>query len=233
MMKTLLTICLLATATALAAPGPTGASPTVQGKVLEAKDSGGYTYLRLKTKDGETWAAVNRAAVDVGAQVSLENVMVMTDFQSKSLNRTFPTILFASLGGTSGAAASAPDMTRAHAGMGKPAPNAAPVKVAKASGANAYTVQELHAQAAKLKDKPVVLRAQVVKYNPGIMGKNWLHLRDGSGSEAAGNHDILATSGSEAKVGETVTVKGTLRVDKDFGAGYAYKTMIEDAAIDR
>ena len=34
---------------------------TVSGTVLETMDSGGYTYLKLKTAEGETWAAVNEA----------------------------------------------------------------------------------------------------------------------------------------------------------------------------
>jgi hypothetical protein len=71
----------------------------------------------------------------------------------------------------------------------------------------------------------------VVKYNPEIMGKNWIHLRDGSGSAADNTNDILVTSGVQVKVGDVVTVKGTVRTDKDFGAGYAYKVIIEDAVL--
>jgi hypothetical protein len=70
-----------------------------------------------------------------------------------------------------------------------------------------------------------------VKYNPAIMGKNWIHLRDGSGAAANDTNDILVTSQSETKVGDIVTVKGTVRADKDFGAGYAYKVLIEEAML--
>ena len=90
---------------------------------------------------------------------------------------------------------------------------------------------EIVGQGEKLKDKPVVVRGKVVKYNPGIMGKNWIHLRDGTGSEASSTNDILVTTMHEAKLGDVVTVKGTVRANKDFGGGYAYKVLVEDATL--
>src|SRR5436853_5444531 len=72
---------------------------TVKGEVLEAKDVEIYTYLRLKTKDGEVWAAVNKTPIKKGAQVTIENAMEMRDFKSKGLNKTFDKIVFGTLGG--------------------------------------------------------------------------------------------------------------------------------------
>jgi hypothetical protein len=215
-------------------PAPATHAPVVvTGEVLEVKDVETYTYLRLKTKDGERWAAIGKTPVKKGAQVTIENAMVMTDFKSKSLNKTFPMILFGNLKGAATAAV-APgannDMAAAHAGLAKPA-DIGDVRVAKAAGANARTVAEIVTKGAELKDKPVLVRAKVVKYNAEIMGKNWIHLRDGSGSAADGTNDILATTTSQAKVGDVVTVKGVVRTDKDFGAGYAYKVLIEDATL--
>jgi hypothetical protein len=107
--------------------------------------------------------------------------------------------------------------------------NAAPV--AKAGGANAKTVEEVVTQAAKLKGKSVAVRGRVVKYNAEIMGKNWIHLRDGSAAGDAG--DILVTTTSMAKVGDVVTVKGVVNTNQDFGAGYAYKVLIEEATLQK
>jgi hypothetical protein len=70
-----------------------------------------------------------------------------------------------------------------------------------------------------------------VKYNAGIMGKNWIHLRDGSGSVADGTNDILVTTTQEAKAGDVLAVKGIVRTDKDFGSGYSYKVLIEEASL--
>lgn len=220
----LLAALMLATPFAQAADAATTpATKTVTGEVLETKDVDMYTYLRLKTKDGERWAAVNQSAVKKGSKVTLSNVMVMENFESKALKKTFPLILFGTLGGDAAAA-------NPHAGMGgaKPA-DPGPIKVAKANGANAYTVAEVITQATKLKDKPVRVSGKVVKYNGSIMGKNWLHLQDGTG--AAGTNDILVTSAATAKVGDVVTAVGTLRTDRDFGAGYIYKVLIEEAEL--
>jgi hypothetical protein len=104
-------------------------------------------------------------------------------------------------------------------------------KVSKATGADGRTVAEVWAQKASLKDKNVAIRGQVVKYSPNIMGKNWIHVRDGSGNAEKNDHDLTVTTVDETKVGDVVTVKGLVRVDKDFGAGYAYPVIVEDAKL--
>ncbi|MDD5612555.1 MAG: nucleotide-binding protein [Gallionella sp.] len=174
---------------------------------------------------GEVWAAVSTAPVKVGENVTIENAMTLTDFNSKSLNRTFKTIVFGSLAGAGGKGA---DLATPH---GSKVVDDGKIKVTRAVGPDAHTVEEIVTRAASLKDKTVLLRAKVVKYNPEIMGKNWLHLRDGTGSEAKGSNDILVTTSSQAHPGDVVTVKGRVRTGKDFGAGYSYKVMIEDAKL--
>lgn len=199
-------------------------APTVfTGEVLEVQQVESHTYLRLKTRDGETWAAVSRAPVTKGAAVTIENAMVVNNFESRVLKKTFKIIVFGNLAGTN-----------PHGGMAKPADvSVAPdAKVARASGPNAKTVAEIITQAASLKDKNVQVRGKVVKYNAGIMGKNWIHLRDGSGSAAANTHDVLLTSMNVVKVGDVVTAKGIVRTDKNFGSGYVYKVIVEEATFE-
>ncbi|MDD2926645.1 nucleotide-binding protein [Rhodoferax sp.] len=217
----------LALSALLANPAWSAQTPmlsTVTGEVLEVREVEAYTYLRLKTQQGETWAAVNKVSLQKGAKVTIENVSVMENFESKTLKKTFATILFGTLGGTGA--------TNPHTGASK-APDIGPVNVPKASGPNAYTVAEVVTQSAKLKDKPVRISGKVVKYNAAIMGKNWIHLRDGSGAQASSTHDILVTTTANAKLGEVLTVSGMVRADKDFGAGYSYKVLIEDATLQR
>jgi hypothetical protein len=103
------------------------------------------------------------------------------------------------------------------------------VKVEKAKGADARTIAEVYAQKAALKEKPVAVRGKVVKFNEGIMGRNWVHLRDGTGKQ--GTNDLTVTTNDKASVGDVVTAKGTVRTDKDFGAGYAYPVIVEDASV--
>jgi len=221
----LLVASLAATVSATETPTPPPMpGSALTGTVLEVKDVDSYTYLRLKTKNGETWAAVGKAQIKKGATVSIENTMVMTNFESKSLKKTFPTIVFGTL------PVSEKETASAHAGVAR-VPDSTPIQVPRATGANARTVAEIVAQGKDLKDKPVELHAQVVKFSPAIMGKNWIHLRDGTGSAADGSNDILVTSTGRAKVGDVITVTGVVRLDKDFGAGYVYKVLIEDGSI--
>jgi len=72
-----------------------------------------------------------------------------------------------------------------------------------------------------------------VKFLPGILGKNWIHLRDGSGSAQKGDNDITITTDETVGVGEIVTVRGLLKIDQDLGAGYTYKVIVADAKLVR
>ncbi len=196
--------------TASAAPvasQPTAApAGTLSGKVLETMDAGGYTYLKIRTGSGDAWAAVQQTKVNVGATATIAPQMTLDNFESKTLKRKFDHIIF-------GVAAEA-----------QPAPS----RVAKAEGANARTVTELWAEKDKLKDAPVAVRGKVVKFLPGIMGKNWLHLRDGFGDQ-----DITVTTDDVVAVGDIVVASGTVRIDKDFGAGYRYPVIVEEAKVSK
>ena len=219
------------------------AVPTMKGKVLEVKDVAAYTYLRLKTADGETWAAVNKSAVKKGAEVTIDNPMVMRNFESKSLKRTFDTIVFGTLADATGAVAADPhmvpgaspigaDFDHIHGGWAK-TPDVGTVKVAKAEGADGRTVAEVNTGRLALKDKRVTIRARVVKVTANVMGKNWIHLRDGSGSAADHSNEILATSKDEPKVGDVIIAKGVVRTDVNLGSGYVYKVLVEDVSFQK
>jgi len=119
-----------------------------------------------------------------------------------------------------------------HSGLGK-AVDAGDVKVAKASGPDARTVAEIITKRAEIKDKSVVVRGKVVKFTPEVMGKNWIHLRDGSGSAADNTHDVLVTTKEQVKIGDVVVVKGVVRTDKDFGSGYSYNVLVEEATLQK
>lgn len=225
-MKKLLVISMLA-ASALA-----WAAGSVTGEVLEVQQVDSYTYLRMRTANGETWGAVPTAQVKKGAVVTLQDITVMNDFESKSLKRKFKTVVFGTLAAGPGSAAGKNAPVSPHTGVPKAA-EALDVKVTKAVGANARTVGEIMAKPGDVKDKPVLVRGKVVKFSGGIMGRNWIHLRDGSGAAADKTNDLLVTTTEQAKVGDVITAKGVVRVDKDFGAGYVYKALVEDAALQR
>ena len=116
-------------------------------------------------------------------------------------------------------------------GAKAPAPAAEQIKVEKAKGADAYTISEAYEMAGKLDKKTVVVRGKVVKVSTGIMGKNWVHLRDGSGDPGKGTNNLVVTTQDAPKVGDVVTAKGTLFKDKDFGSGYKYQVIVEEATV--
>jgi hypothetical protein len=118
-------------------------------------------------------------------------------------------------------------------GSGKAVVPFVELKIAKASGANGYTVADVFGKAASLNGKKVKIKAQVVKFSPEIMGKNWLHLQDGTGDPLKNTHDLVVTTTGKAEKGDIVTVEGVLAADKDFGAGYKYAVIVEDVTITR
>lgn len=124
------------------------------------------------------------------------------------------------------------DVTDLHAGMVKPV-EVGDVRVPKAAGPDARTVGEVMSRPADLKDKPVTIRGRIVKFTPGILGKNWIHLRDGTGLAADNTHDLVVTTTDEAHKGDVVIVKGVVRTDRDLGAGYFYRVLVEDAKLAR
>jgi hypothetical protein len=209
-----------------AAGNPAAFAPLalLKGQVLEVKDVESYTYLRLKTRDGETWAAVARAPVRIGADVTIDNAMLMEGFESKTLGRKFDRIFFGSLAGAGGGAAM-------HGGI--PAATVGNVAVAKASGPDARTVAQVITERAALRDRKVQVRGTVVKFSGEILGRNWLHLQDGSGSAADNTNDLLVTTRDQAKPGDVVIARGVVVTDKDFGSGYSYRVLIGDATLQK
>jgi hypothetical protein len=217
-------------------PAPAAAAASLQGQVLETKDADPYTYLRLRTGDGEVWAAVTKTSVKPGASVTIRDPLVMTDFRSTSLNRTFDRIVFGTLAGTNSAHGPMPASPGAPASMAPhPMPQQAPeitvVKVPTAPGGDGRTVAEVYAQGAKLKGKTVAVAGTVVKVTNSIMGRNWVHVRDGTGSARDGSNDLIVTTKQAAKVGDVVTARGVVETDVDLGMGYTYRVLVGNATL--
>ena len=172
------------------------------------------------------------AKVKKGDKVSVAEPMVMNNFESKALKRKFDKVVFGTLATGQAVATAQPAGPKGASPHAPPTPPKASdtpdAKVPKASGPDARTVGEILAGPDALKEKTVVVRAKIVKINSGIRGVNWVHLRDGSGSAANGTNDLIITTKETLKVGDIVTMKGVVRTDKDLGAGYVYKVLVEE-----
>ena len=214
------------------------------GKVAETMDAGGYTYVLVDTGTNKVWAAAPQFPVKQGDAVAVPDAMPMMGFHSKTLNRDFDVVYFAGSIPVNGASATAVTLPPGHPEIGGGADGKLPANhppVAGGTGATKLdftglkpaeggkTVEEIFATSEQLAGKPVKVRGKVVKYNADIMGRNWLHIQDGTG--AVGDNDLLVTSADQAKVGNTVLVEGTVATNKDFGAGYKYRVMVEDAKV--
>jgi hypothetical protein len=220
---------------------------TLEGEVLEVLDVPGYTYLRIGQKDSAgQWAAVATTKLALGDRARITSATRMVDFRSETLDRKFDVIYFGALNGDDDHSAGAANDP--HAGMQAANPHAlgtdpldptaarprAEVKVGKvdkASGESAFRIAEIYAKKNELSGKTVRVRGVVVKATPGILGKTFMHIRDGSGDEASANHDLTITTEATVKVGDTVTVEGVIALAKDIGAGYRYDVLVEQATL--
>ncbi len=237
------------TAATEAAPASAAQPSGWTGEILETMDAGGYTYIQLDTGSQKIWAAAPQTKVEVGQRVTVPRGMLMTDFPSKTLDRTFDEIWFVGgiypeghvaagsehpVGGGSehptsgGSEHPTGDMT----GMGGTSAHNM-VADAGVSGveklAGGYDIAGIYAAKADLAGKTVKVRGRVVKFTPRVMGVNWIHIQDGSGSGKTA--DLTVTSDAEVQAGDLVVVEGTLSADKDFGAGYKYSAIIENATV--
>jgi len=237
----------------MAMPKTPDSAKMESGTVVETMKVPGYTYMLVDNGAGQSWVAIPETDVATGAKVSYSANMTMNNFTSKTLNKTFETIVFSAGlvedGGEAAPKPAANDSFDAAVKSEQQKPAAEPampaasggstgavaplqdVSVPKAQGENGYTVEELFAKAKELNGKKVRVQGKVVKFSPNIMGKNWVHVQDGTGNPLQNTHDLVITTGETVEMNSVVTLEGTLAADKDFGAGYKYAAIIEQAAL--
>ncbi|MEN8171009.1 MAG: DNA-binding protein [Pseudomonadota bacterium] len=210
------------------APAPTAGLAT--GSVVETMDAGGYTYAMVNVDGKQLWAAGPTTPMKVGDTITFSTMIPMQNFHSKAMNRDFPVLYFvdgfSNLSSTG--SSSTPSSTSASAA---PAPATADLKadvslenIEKAEGG--YTIAEILEQRNDLSDKPVKVRGKVTKVVTGIMGKNWLHISDSSG-----DNDFIVTTSGIAATGQTILAEGAIALNRDFGYGYKYDILMENAQV--
>jgi hypothetical protein len=231
---------------ASAAPAASAATPAAAdasaftGTVAEALNAGGYTYVRLQAagKD-DVWIAANEFPTKAGERLTVALEMPMQNFESKTLNRTFPLVYFVgsvSRDGQVVAGAPAEGGTAPSGGpalMTSHAPAATPTAVTEpiAPAPGGLSIADIWAKRKDLAGKDVIVRGKVVKVNNQILQRNWIHLQDGTGSATERTNDLTITTDADVKVGDTITISGVLAIGKEFGAGYGYDAIVENAKI--
>ncbi len=195
------------------------------GKVTQTMDVSQYTYMEVNTGDVLVWIAGPVTQVKVGDTVEVSNGIQMIDFRSSTLDRTFDEIHLVSAirvkSQQKGSSESAP-------GDGDAGAEPQVSHIERIEGG--HTVGEVIAGKASLAGSEVAVRGKVIKMNTAIMGRNWVHLSDGTVGPN-GEQEVTVRTEDIPTVGSTVVVRGTVATDRDFGPGYSYSVLIEDAKI--
>ncbi|MCF7817237.1 MAG: hypothetical protein K9M54_05085 [Kiritimatiellales bacterium] len=225
-------LILVATLTLAATAEPKAGSI---GSVVATENAESYTYVQLDIAGEKIWFAAPALDLKPGDQVVVPAGMPMKDFHSKTLDRTFDVVYFVDAIPLATAPEATTTLPPGHppiqAATACPAPAPAPLDfsgIEKPEGGK--TVAEIHQESAALSGKQIVVRGKAVKVSNSIMGKNWIHLRDGTGD--ANSNDLTVTTTNSVELGATITASGILATDRDFGSGYKYAVLLEDAAIE-
>jgi len=193
--------------------------------VAEVIQANSYTYLNVNEGKENYWIAVTKTEVENGETYYYSGALEMKNFESKDLQRTFEKIYFVQ------DISKQPITTMQQMPPGstphgrKKIDQKAEISVDPAKGG--ISIAELYGNRDSYKEKTVKIKGQVTKFSPNIMGKNWVHIQDGTND--SGNYDLTVTTNDVVKVGDVVTFEGTIVLKKDFGAGYFYEVIMEDA----
>jgi len=193
--------------------------------VQEVIQATSYTYLKVKEADSDYWIAVTKRQVEPGVTISFAEGLEMNNFQSKDLGRTFEKIYFVNriVGGESAITQRSMSMP----GQTRPEPDKKDISIEPAEGG--ITIGRLYADKDSYAGKTVLVRGQVIKVNRAIMDRNWVHLQDGTGD--SDSFDLTVTTADDVEVGGIVTFEGRIALNKDFGAGYYYELIMEEAKL--
>jgi hypothetical protein len=195
-------------------------------EVVEVIQGSSYTYIKAKESLGEKWMAVSRQDVQTGAVYYYDEALPMTDFHSKEIDRTFEEIFFVNSISTTPIGQGQMNAMQSHMGKVDIQQNSA-ITLEKQAGE--ITVAQIFGNRSDFSGKEVEIRGIVVKVNEQVMGKNWIHIQDGTSD--GGNFDLTVTSAGLAEVNDEITVKGKIILNKDFGYGYTYEVIMEDAVL--
>ena len=189
-----------------------------------------YTYVRGLEDGVEKWIAGPITNIKIGETFYYDNAMEMPNFESKELNKTFEIVYFVEQISTTEEGLGrvmVPNSNTATSGSQRTVVEKKDVKI-QASG-NTISIEELLKNREAYHNKVVRLKGEVTKYNPAIMNVNWFHIQDGTAFN--GEFDLTATTTDEVKMGDIVSFEGKVVLNKDFGAGYVYDVIIENAVI--
>lgn len=202
-----------------------------KGEVLEVVQVKSYTYLRINDNNTEKWLAVPSINAEVGEVYFYKGGMEMPNFKSNELDRMFDVVLFLQTISKNKEGLEVKQFKHDVSILKKKNANKSNEKLEITVEAieNAISINELIKNMDLYKDKVVKVKGQVTKFSSQIMSKNWIHLQDGT--DFNGEFDLTLTTNAIVSIGDVVVFEGKVSLNKDFGAGYFYKLIIENAIL--
>ena len=205
-----------------------GQSKELKGIIKEKLDVDNYTYLKLKSSAEEFWVAVpTYKDGNIGKEVEVFEAMPMFGFESKQLKRKFDKIYFGVLQKSGQTPPQMSPQMPPQKLAQLPAQN---IKVSPFEGKNSATLASIFNEKEKAQNKEVAIRGQVIKFNGGIMGKNWVHIADGTRPSDKEGGEITVVTNDKTAVGDIVVAKGKITLNKKV-EHYAFPVAIEDGTI--
>ena len=227
----LLMVVALFSQTSIAQEDPHAKSGLKKVIVQEVIQVESYTYLYVIENDEKKWLAAPRMEANIGEVYYYKGGMLMKNFKSAELDKTFDEVYFLSkimnvdfVDAKTGKVNKDNFVTEAETTR---EPLTLGIAYDKIEGR--VSLAELFENMKKFEGKKIKVVGKVTKFNSGILGKNWIHLSDGTSFE--GQNDLMITSQETAIVNDEVILEGVVALDKDFGAGYFYKIILEQAIL--
>ncbi len=196
-----------------------------QVEAKETFDSERYTYVRVAEGNEEFWVAISKQPVEVGKQYIFQKGLMKKNFFSPEFNRVFETLYLVSDFRPAGLSTPNSSLNAPEAINPEDILKVDPSQINRPAGS--VTLKDLFANMASYNGKQIVVSGKVVKVNPMIMGRNWIHIQDGT----VEGKDLTVTTMENIPLGHVVSFEGTIALNKDFGAGYRYDIIMEGAVV--
>ncbi|WP_321468543.1 hypothetical protein [Halarcobacter sp.] len=194
-------------------------------KVLETKNAGAYTYIKVKENKDNYWVAITKSNIKIGQTITIHEQVWMKNFKSKALNKTFDKILFAQI--PNKAISGSNNIHNIHGKMIKkkqdnqlkPNPTFNDNLIISNSKPIKTTISNLYTQKEKYKNKNVEIQGDVLQVSNKVMGNTWVKIYNGKDAVKfrSPNED------EKVAIGDKVKVIGTINTNVDYGYGFKYE----------
>ncbi len=199
--------------------------------VTEVLPTSKYVYLKVREGQEEFWIATGKMEVKKGETYFYNDGLLKTDFRSEEHNRVFEKIYLVSKLISKG---DHTNLTKSESRSNSVADRSVTQKEnipthteKEIQHMGAITIAELVKDTEKYEGHSVEVSGTCVKVNSNIMGRNWIHLQDGTQDD----FDLVVTSNARITEGSTITIRAVVALNRDFGSGYSYDLILENGTL--